>query len=105
MKEVIERMLKVEEEAREVLAEAEKLTRDIAEKARRDAYEQGEKLRIEAHAEATKRVEESRTGLKGLRDERLAGFDRANETYTWEVRQRLPQAVDAVVRKIVGERS
>ena len=73
MKEVIERMLKVEEEARAALAEAEKKAADISEKSRRETAERCDKMRQDARAEAARRLEASRAALKKTRAERLAG--------------------------------
>jgi len=102
MKEVIERMLKVEEDARAIVAEAEKRAGEILEASRRRASEGGEKLRGEAHAEATRRLEESRRLLDKERQERLARSDQANAEYARKVRTSFTGAVDLVVRRVIG---
>ncbi|HUW56321.1 MAG TPA: hypothetical protein VMZ92_06770 [Planctomycetota bacterium] len=102
MKEVIERMLKVEEEARGVLAEAEARAAKVAEESRREATGKGEKLRSDAHAEAARLLEETRKGLDQQRQERLTRVDEENTAYAEEVRTKFPRAVDLVVRRVIG---
>lgn len=103
MKEVIERMLKVEEEARAILEDADRRTAEMREEYRRKADKSGEKIRTEAHEEVARRLEEARLELKTRRDERLRSVDEVNEKYVQEVRTRFGPATDLVVRRIIGE--
>ena len=102
MKDVIERMLRVEEEARTILAEAEKRAGAVAEAARREASEKSEALRAEAHVEATKRLEATRAELAHKREERLSTFDRDSEAYAEKVRPQVPEAAGLIVRRVLG---
>jgi F0F1-type ATP synthase membrane subunit b/b' len=103
MKEVIERMLKVEEEARAILAGAERKAGEIAEQHRRRASRESDRVRGEAHAEAARQVDESRKALDVRRREDLARFDRANAQYADAVRARFQQALDLIVRSVSGD--
>jgi len=102
MKDVIERMLQVEEEGRRLLADAEKQAASAAESARRKATEKAEALRAEAHAEASKRLESARAEMQAKRDERLAAFDRDNAEYAEKVRPHVPEAAEQVVKRVLG---
>jgi vacuolar-type H+-ATPase subunit H len=102
MKEVIERMLKVEEEARAILAQAQKRAADILEAGRKRAGEAAEKIRTDAHAEAARQVEEARRRLDKLRQQELARTAEADKEYTRRARTNLAAAVDLVVRRVVG---
>ena len=102
MIEIIERMLQVEEEARGILAEAEKRAGEIAEECRREADGKSEKLRSDAHVEASKKIEETRRKLDEKRKARLAEVDRENETWAEGVRARTSEAVDLVVKRVIG---
>ncbi len=103
MKEVIERMLKVEEEARAILEDADRRAAEMREEHRRKAAESGEKIRTEAHEEVARRLEEARLELQTRRDERLRSVDEVNEKYMQETRARFGIAADLVVRRIIGE--
>jgi F0F1-type ATP synthase membrane subunit b/b' len=105
MKDVIERMLKVEEDARTILGDARKRAEDMIEKSRREAGDQAEKIRIEARAEALKKLERSREELKKRREERIVAFDKADVDYAGKVRAVVPAAVERVVKRVVGERA
>ena len=102
MKEVIERMLKVEEEARAILAEAQKRAGDILEAGRKHAGEAAEKLRSDARAEAARQVEEARRALDKERQEELARTGEVAGEYARRARTSLAAAVDLVVRRVVG---
>ncbi len=102
MKDVIERMLKVEEEARAILAEAEKDAARVSESARRDASARAEALRLEAHTDATKLLESTRAELEQKRAERLAAFDCEDAAYAEQVRPKIAEAADKVVRRVLG---
>ena len=102
MKDVIERMLKVEEEARTLLAEAEKDAAKVAEAARREALTRADALRHEGHEEATKLLEAARAELEKKRAERLGAFDRENAAYAGQVRPKVEEAVAGVVRRVLG---
>ena len=101
MKEIIERMLKVEEEARSIQAEAEQRATEIAEEGRREADRRAEEIRVNAHAEASTELEASRRKLDEERRSRLDAVDRDNETYADKVRTRAGEAVDLVVRRVL----
>jgi F0F1-type ATP synthase membrane subunit b/b' len=102
MKEVIERMLKVEEEARAILAEAQKRAADVLEAGRKHAGVAAEKLRSEARAEAARQVEDARRTLDKQRQEELARTVEAAGEYTKRARTNFAAAVDLVVRRVVG---
>lgn len=102
MREVIERMLKVEEQARAILAEAEERAAKVAEESRREAAERSEKVRSEAHAEVARGLEKIRQGLRQQREERLAQVERENAAYAKKARTNLEKAVDLVVRRVIG---
>jgi F0F1-type ATP synthase membrane subunit b/b' len=102
MKDVIERMLRVEEEARTILADAEKDASRAAEAGRREASKRSDKMRLEAHAEATRRRESARAELDRRRAEATVRFDRANEAYAAEVRPRIGEAAERIVRRVLG---
>lgn len=103
MKDVIERMLKVEQEARTILANAEKESAKIAEAARREASERAEALRLVAHEETTKLLEVSRAELEQKRAERLRSFDRDTAAYTEQVRPGIAEAVETTVRRLLSQ--
>jgi F0F1-type ATP synthase membrane subunit b/b' len=103
MKDVIERMLKVEEEARTILGEARKRSEETTEKSRREASDQAEKLRAGAHAEAVRLIEQSREEMKKRRAERVAAIDKADADYAESVRPGVAPAVERVVKRVVGE--
>ena len=103
MKEVIKRMLKVEEEARAILEDADRRTAEVREEHRRKAEESGERIRSEAHEEVARRLEEARLELKARRDERLRSVDEVNEKHMQEVRARFGIATDLVVKRLIGE--
>ncbi len=102
MKDVIERMLKVEEEARTILAEADQEAARVSEAARREASERGDALRLEAHEDATKLLETTRAQLEQKRAERVAAFDRDDAAYAEQVRPKIAEAAEKVVRRVLG---
>ena len=100
MKEVIEKMLKVEEEARSLQAAAEKKAVEISENARRQAARKSEALRSEAQAEAASRIEAAAKALADQRTTRLAELDQANTRYAEGIRKKQPAAVERIVKRI-----
>ena len=102
MKDVIERMLRVEQEARAIIADAEKQAAEIGERGRREASAQAEALKMAAHAESTKKFEAVRAELAAKRQARLAGFDRENEAYAETARPKVPEAAERIVKRVLG---
>ena len=102
MKEIIERMLKVEEEARRIQAEAEKRATDVTEECRREAESQSGQIRTDAQAAASSKQEETRRKLDEERRRRLEKTDRENEAYAQTVRRRADAAVAEVVKRVIG---
>ena len=103
MKEVIEQMLKVEAEAKAVVRKAEKQAAEVLEKARHEAGEKAEAVRAGAQEEAARLVEDARRKLETERAEKLKAIDAENFNYAETIRINIPQAVDRVVKRVIGE--
>ena len=103
MKDVIQRMLKVEEDARTILGDARKQADEILQKSRKDAGEQADKLRAGAAAEAARNLQQGREELKARRAERGAAIDKADADYAARVSQGVAPSVERVVKAVVGE--
>lgn len=102
MKDVIERMLKVEGEATAALAGAKKKAADLAESARREAAEKSDAIRKRMREETASRLEASRASIETKRRESLAAFDRDDAAWVEQVRPRTAEAAEAVVKKVLG---
>ena len=103
MKEVIERMLKVEQEARAILDDAERRSNEVRDEYRREADEESERIRSSAQEDVSGRLDHARLELKAKRDDRLRKVDEANQEYADEVRTRFAAASDLVVKRLIGE--
>ncbi len=103
MRDVIQKMLEAEAEAQRIVSEAGTEADRIRTDARRRAQQRAEKTREEARAEADRLIAEAENQARRDRDEALR---RAAEATEQEVRidpDRRREAVDAVVRAVVGE--
>ena len=102
MKDVIERMLKVEEGARAALAEAKKQAAETTETARREAAAKSEAIRRRTREETAKRLETSKAELDAKRKARLEAFARDDAAYVEEVRPRVAQAAETAAKRVLG---
>lgn len=99
---IIQRMLHVEDQVREVVEGAEGEAKEIIAKSRDEAREFEEKARREAHETVQRELEEA---VQRAQDERKARIERAlvaDATALEERRRKLPEAVRLAVKELAG---
>jgi F0F1-type ATP synthase membrane subunit b/b' len=103
MKEVIQQMLKVEAEAKRRLYQAEQQAAEVLEKARRRANDQAEAVRAQAQEDASRRVQDAQQTMQSERDKKLRVVDAGNAAYAETIRPNIPEAVDRLVKRVIGD--
>jgi len=100
IRDVIERVLDVESQAREIVTRAEREAREITARAKEEARRIGEEARHtileESHRVAQRTLDEARR----LRDERIAREMPSDERTVESRLKHVPAAVERVVREI-----
>jgi DNA mismatch repair protein MutS2 len=97
---IIERLLEVEKEARQIIARAEKEAAEAVEKARDEARQIVAESRRLAREEADKLLESQATELDKQRDERLRREESQLPSPDSIDRRKLADAVEFVVRAV-----
>jgi vacuolar-type H+-ATPase subunit H len=99
---VIEQVLDVEGQAREIVSQAEQQSREILKRAQEDAQHIIETAKHEAveqvHRETKRTLEEA----EKQRDERIAEEMTKDALFVEKSRQKVPRAVEMIVREILG---
>ena len=100
---VIEQVLDVEGQAREIVSQAERQSREILKRAQEEAQHIIETAKREAVEQVHQDVKRTLSEAEEQRDTRIAEEMKKDALFIEKSRQKVPQAVEMIVREILGE--